>query len=226
MSPLATIRSRSLRLSFVSGFLPLLACTVFAPPTHVVVLRTTSADRALREEGTNLAVHHWALEPPQLGIERGFFVVKSDLEWHHHWANTETEKVPLLPANLSFGKEMLLIAAPNDRDAVATEVRTVIVTEDAVHVYLTETVPGVDCPLPEKDRTNYDLARVPLVETKRISVIDFKSGRVPPGESAIPGSHRAQMAAYAEALKVIFPGREIRAALLYTAGPTLFELGA
>jgi len=32
------------------------------------------------------------------------------------------------------------------------------------------------------------------------------------------------MAAYAEALRVIFPGKTVRAALLYTAGPRLFEL--
>jgi len=55
-------------------------------------------------------------------------------------------------------------------------------------------------------------------------VIDFKSGRVPGAESAIPKSHRAQIAAYAEALQVIFPGRRVSAALLYTAGPKLFEL--
>jgi len=32
------------------------------------------------------------------------------------------------------------------------------------------------------------------------------------------------MRAYTEALRVIFPGRDIRAALLYTGGPRLFEL--
>jgi ATP-dependent helicase/nuclease subunit A len=32
------------------------------------------------------------------------------------------------------------------------------------------------------------------------------------------------MAAYAEALAVIFPDRHIRTALLYTAGPRLIEL--
>ena len=41
---------------------------------------------------------------------------------------------------------------------------------------------------------------------------------------AIPASHRAQMSAYTEALRVIFPGREVRAVLLYTSGPRLFEL--
>ena len=64
-----------------------------------------------------------------------------------------------------------------------------------------------------------------LVEDQRISVIDFKTGRVPAAEDQIPASHRAQMAAYAEALSVIFPGRTIRSALLYTSAPRLFELG-
>jgi ATP-dependent helicase/nuclease subunit A len=63
-----------------------------------------------------------------------------------------------------------------------------------------------------------------LVEDDRVSVIDFKTGLVPDGAAAVPASHRAQMAAYSEALAVIFPGRPIRAALLYTAGPKLIEL--
>jgi ATP-dependent helicase/nuclease subunit A len=62
------------------------------------------------------------------------------------------------------------------------------------------------------------------VEQDQVSVIDFKTGRVPADETRIPNSHRAQMGAYCEALQVIFPGRRIRAALLYTAGPSLFEL--
>ena len=65
-----------------------------------------------------------------------------------------------------------------------------------------------------------------LVEERRISVIDFKTGRVPAGGADIPPSHRAQMAAYADALRVIFPGRAVRSALLYTAGPRLIELDA
>ena len=64
-----------------------------------------------------------------------------------------------------------------------------------------------------------------LVEPTQVSVIDFKTGRLPDSDAQIPASHRAQMAAYAEALSVIFPGRSIRSALLYTGGPRLFELG-
>jgi ATP-dependent helicase/nuclease subunit A len=65
-----------------------------------------------------------------------------------------------------------------------------------------------------------------LVEEERVTVIDFKTGRVPGSDAEIPNAHRAQIAAYAEALRVIFPGREVRAALLYTAAPSLFELAA
>jgi ATP-dependent helicase/nuclease subunit A len=57
-------------------------------------------------------------------------------------------------------------------------------------------------------------------------VIDFKTGRVPATDADIPNGHLVQMQAYADALRVIFPGREVRAALLYTSGPVLFELGA
>ena len=62
------------------------------------------------------------------------------------------------------------------------------------------------------------------VSDSRIEVIDFKTGRVPATDADVPNSHRAQMQAYADALRVIFPGREIRAALLYTAGPKLIEV--
>ena len=63
-----------------------------------------------------------------------------------------------------------------------------------------------------------------LVEESTVSVIDFKTGRVPEDDASIPASHRAQMDAYAQALRVIFPGRAVRAALLYTSGPKLIEL--
>jgi ATP-dependent helicase/nuclease subunit A len=63
-----------------------------------------------------------------------------------------------------------------------------------------------------------------LVEESAVSVIDFKTGRVPATDADIPNSHRAQMTAYAEALRVIFPGRRVSASLLYTAGAKLIEL--
>jgi ATP-dependent helicase/nuclease subunit A len=62
------------------------------------------------------------------------------------------------------------------------------------------------------------------IAADRISVVDFKTGRVPDRDADVPSAHRAQMMAYVEALKVIFPGRQVAAALLYTAGPKLIEL--
>jgi ATP-dependent helicase/nuclease subunit A len=65
-----------------------------------------------------------------------------------------------------------------------------------------------------------------VVKDDRVAVIDFKTGRVPGSQADIPTSHVEQMNAYVQALRVIFPGREVAAALLYTSGPRLFELAA
>jgi len=64
-----------------------------------------------------------------------------------------------------------------------------------------------------------------LVEEDRILVADFKTGREAPARAAdIPAAHLRQMAAYRAALGIIFPGRPIEAALLYTAAPVLHRL--
>ncbi|WP_164913362.1 double-strand break repair helicase AddA [Sphingomonas sp. UV9] len=64
-----------------------------------------------------------------------------------------------------------------------------------------------------------------LIEADRIRVIDFKTGRrAPYALTDVPDYHVKQLAAYVEALRVIFPGRSVEAALLYTAGPRLIAL--
>ena len=64
-----------------------------------------------------------------------------------------------------------------------------------------------------------------LVTEVRILVVDFKTGRlVPRDPDDVPPHHLRQMAAYVAALRVVFPGRAIEAALLYTAGPRLVAL--
>ena len=63
------------------------------------------------------------------------------------------------------------------------------------------------------------------VEPDRVRVVDFKTGtRVPASRAEVPRAHLAQMTAYAAALRVIFPGRQVEAALLYTSGPKLIAL--
>lgn len=65
-----------------------------------------------------------------------------------------------------------------------------------------------------------------LIEPKRILVVDYKTGRAPERAEDIPDSHRLQMDAYRQALSVIFPNRDIQAALLYTASAQFFTIGS
>lgn len=64
-----------------------------------------------------------------------------------------------------------------------------------------------------------------LIEPARITVVDFKTTRRPPASVAdIPVATLRQMAAYVAALEAIYPGREVRAGVLYTHTPALFDL--
>ena len=64
-----------------------------------------------------------------------------------------------------------------------------------------------------------------LIEPQRIMVADFKTARRPPADLAgVPASTLRQMAAYVAALEVIYPGRRVEAAVLYTQTPLLLAL--
>jgi ATP-dependent helicase/nuclease subunit A len=58
-----------------------------------------------------------------------------------------------------------------------------------------------------------------------VTVIDYKTGRhIPAGAAGVQPAYLRQMAAYRDALRVIFPGKRVEAALLYTAAPRLIAL--
>ncbi|WP_422343889.1 double-strand break repair helicase AddA [Parasphingorhabdus sp.] len=64
-----------------------------------------------------------------------------------------------------------------------------------------------------------------LITDDLVKVVDFKTGRVVPKEAEqAPRAYLRQMAAYVSALEKILPDRPVKAALLYTHGPTLLEL--
>ncbi|QDH35161.1 double-strand break repair helicase AddA [Porphyrobacter sp. YT40] len=64
-----------------------------------------------------------------------------------------------------------------------------------------------------------------LIEDTGITVVDFKTTRRPPAAAAdIPRATLRQMAAYVAALEAIYPGRAVRAGVLYTHAPVLFDL--
>ncbi|MEO1730031.1 MAG: double-strand break repair helicase AddA [Pseudomonadota bacterium] len=64
-----------------------------------------------------------------------------------------------------------------------------------------------------------------LVREDTVTVVDFKTMRRPPtSEKDVPPATLKQMAAYVAALEAIYPGRIIRAGVLYTQTPQLIEL--
>ncbi|MHA7818101.1 MAG: double-strand break repair helicase AddA [Erythrobacter sp.] len=64
-----------------------------------------------------------------------------------------------------------------------------------------------------------------LVRDDAVTVVDFKTTRRPPEDlETMPRSTLRQMAAYASTLGAIYPGREVRAAVLYTHTPLLIEI--
>jgi ATP-dependent helicase/nuclease subunit A len=64
-----------------------------------------------------------------------------------------------------------------------------------------------------------------LVEPDQIRFVDFKTSRRPPAQAEeIPAATWRQMAAYAAALETIYPGRAIRAGVLYTHTADLIAL--
>jgi ATP-dependent helicase/nuclease subunit A len=64
-----------------------------------------------------------------------------------------------------------------------------------------------------------------LVSDSEVLVVDFKTGRrVPADADGIDAYYLRQMGAYVAALQRVFPGKPVRAALLYTEGPKLLPI--
>lgn len=64
-----------------------------------------------------------------------------------------------------------------------------------------------------------------LIAEDQIYVVDFKTGRrVPERIEDAPVAYLRQMSAYVSALGKIFPGRPIKAGLLYSQGPIMLEI--
>lgn len=64
-----------------------------------------------------------------------------------------------------------------------------------------------------------------LVTQDEILIIDYKTNRPPPQNvTSVPAVYVRQMSAYADTLRAIYPGRKVRAALLWTDGARLMEV--
>ncbi len=66
-----------------------------------------------------------------------------------------------------------------------------------------------------------------VVSDEAVLIVDYKTNRPPPSSlGEVPPSHVAQMALYRALLRAVYPGREVRAALIYTEKPVLISLPA
>jgi ATP-dependent helicase/nuclease subunit A len=64
-----------------------------------------------------------------------------------------------------------------------------------------------------------------LVQPALVTIVDFKSGRIPAaGAQTVPSAYLAQMAAYRAVLRQIYPGRDIALVLIWTDGPVAVTL--
>ena len=63
------------------------------------------------------------------------------------------------------------------------------------------------------------------VSEREVLIVDYKTNRPPPADtSRVPLAYRRQLALYRALLAAIYPGRQIRAFLLWTSAPTLMEI--
>jgi hypothetical protein len=146
------------------------ACATFAAPANVRVMRTAAGQRSVQEMGTNLKLSRWEITLNHEGLKRGYFVVMSDIQWHELWPTVDADKVPLLPRDIDFTREMLVVSSPLSADIIGSEVKSAILNDREAHVYVTESELGAECPPnPDAASKSYDLVRVPRVEDKPVT---------------------------------------------------------
>ncbi len=120
--------------------------------------------------------------------------------------------------------------APAEREAIAAEVLAVLDTPGFGRLF----GPGsrAEVPIAGVIARGTPAARVVsgqvdrlLVTDSEVLILDFKTNRPPPREAAdVPAIYLRQLATYRRLLREVYPGRDVRCALLWTDGPTLMPL--
>lgn len=112
-----------------------------------------------------------------------------------------------------------------DQKTYASEVLAVLTRPDFSDLF----GPGSRSEVPVTGRLgNHVVAGVVdrlVVQKDRVKIIDYKSNRLPPADTAgVPRTYLRQMAAYRAVLRSVFPERKIDCALLWTDVPYLMAL--
>lgn len=142
--------------------------------------------------------------------------------------HTLFERLPGLPpaARAAAGIRLARQLAPEaDPEALVAEVLRIL--DDPAHAALFGDHALAEAPIAAVVGQTVVAGQVDrlLITDSHVLIVDFKTGRrVPASIEDAPPYHLAQMAAYAAALRQIFPAHKVEAALLYTAGPRLLTL--
>jgi ATP-dependent helicase/nuclease subunit A len=112
-----------------------------------------------------------------------------------------------------------------DRAEMASRAIAVLENPDFASVFAPDSLAEVPLSATVGGQVVAGIADRLLVTKDEVVVVDFKTARRPPSSlETIPRSTIKQMAAYVAALEVIYPGRAVRAGVLYTQTPQLFAL--
>lgn len=115
-------------------------------------------------------------------------------------------------------------------EGVRAEVEAVLNMPDAQELFgldaLTEVALAIDKPVASADRMIGRIDRLVLTDTHAL-VVDIKSDATPPTTpGGIPKKYLAQIGAYLSAVRLAWPERSARAAILWTRTPTLMQINA
>ena len=139
--------------------------------------------------------------------------------------------LPELPAEKHEEAARRFLALPahglraEDRDELCRETLAVLRHDDFAAIF----GPGSQAEVPliglvEGHVLSGQIDRL-VVEGNRVLIVDFKTLRSPPStEAEVPPVYLRQLALYRAALAQIYPGHEIRCALLWTGGPLLMPI--
>jgi ATP-dependent helicase/nuclease subunit A len=116
---------------------------------------------------------------------------------------------------------------PEQRDAIAAEVAVILSDPDFAGLFAPGSraeVPIVgEVAMPDGRRyaVSGQIDRLAVTDA-HLLILDYKTNRQPPRD--VPEPYLVQMALYRQLLREIFPGRTIRAAVLWTAAPRIAEI--
>jgi ATP-dependent helicase/nuclease subunit A len=118
-----------------------------------------------------------------------------------------------------------LVLGPEEQGALADEVRRVLQMPELAMAYGPNSRAEVPLAGVVGGQAVFGQIDCLAVSEAEVLIVDYKTDREPPGApDQVPVAYLRQMAAYRALLRRIYPGRAVRCALLWTAGPQLMML--